>query len=411
MRLIVLLFVICVASLSGYPSGSRIPAGNAGEPSTGTPCASCHTVTLNPSGGKVNLTLPGGAVYRAGETQRWTISVSDTNTSWRTGFQLTATAGTFKAATSTIVISSGTKQYVNQSSSASTYTVDWTAPAAASGPITIYLAGAAANTARQTHVYTLSMGLTASGTLPGLRSAEGVVNGASLTAGISAGSWVTIFGSNLAPAGVARIWKSDEVVNGKLPEALEGTSVLINGKAAAVYYVSESQLNVQAPEDAALGAVAVQVITTGGAGTAVLADLRAASPGLFRFDAQNSRYVAAVHADSVPVGPAGLLGTGVTVRAAQPGETILLFGTGFGATTPAVPAGQVYWGAAPLSNLSSLQVRIGGVTAAVAFAGLTGAGLNQFNVVVPELPDGDYAVEASVAGQSVPTVQYLAVKK
>ncbi len=399
--------------MAAYPSGSRIPTGNAGEPGTGTPCASCHNVTLNPSGGSVKLTFPGDNAFTAGTTQRWTVTVTDPNASYRKGFQLTATGGTFTAVASTLVSTATSgRQYVSHSTSATTYTFDWTPPASGDS-VTVYVAGAACNGTRQTNVYTGSLILSKADAAarPAIRAATGVVNGASYDAGISSGSWVTVFGSNLAPAGVARSWTEAELAGGRLPTSLEGTSVTINGKAAAIAYVSETQLNVQAPEDASLGAVAVQVITAAGASDAASTELRSAAPGLFRYSQSNGRYAAAVSAGGMYVAPAGLFGANVTSRPAQPGETVLLFGTGFGATTPAVAAGILYSGAAPLAASNNLDIRIGGVSAEVQFAGLSAVGLYQFNVVVPSLADGEYPVEASVWGERVPTVQYLAVEK
>jgi uncharacterized protein (TIGR03437 family) len=208
-----------------------------------------------------------------------------------------------------------------------------------------------------------------------------------------AGSWVTIFGSNLAPAGVARSWTNAELASGTLPVSLEGTSVSINGKPAAISYVSETQLNVQAPADDARGNVNVEVTTAAGSSGTVTAQLGTVAPGLFRFQPREYRYVAAVHADGTLLAPADLLGAGPSP--AKPGETILLFGTGFGATTPDVPPGALFSGAAPLASGNALSIRIGGVQAQVQFAGLSAAGLYQFNVVVPDLPDGDHLLEAS----------------
>jgi len=95
-----------------------------------------------------------------------------------------------------------------------------------------------------------------------------------------------------------------------------------------------------------------------------------------------------------------MFGDGVTSRPAKPGDTIVLFGTGFGPTNPAVPADQLFQGAAPLADPSLLSVQIGGVTAAMQFAGLVGPGLYQINVVVPDVPDGDQAVSASIGGSA-----------
>jgi len=58
-----------------------------------------------------------------------------------------------------------------------------------------------------------------------------------------------------------------------------------------------------------------------------------------------------------------------------------------------VPAGAAFSGAASLQG--QVVVTIGGVRAQVLFAGLTGAGLYQVNVVVPAgLSPGDKAVQA-----------------
>jgi uncharacterized protein (TIGR03437 family) len=74
----------------------------------------------------------------------------------------------------------------------------------------------------------------------------------------------------------------------------------------------------------------------------------------------------------------------------------MLFGTGFGPTIPAVPAGQVVTEAAPLASLP--KIRIDTLDAEVLYAGLTGAGLYQINVRVPEVADGDHAVTAETGG-------------
>ncbi|MEZ5401245.1 MAG: choice-of-anchor V domain-containing protein [Bryobacteraceae bacterium] len=403
------LFLIPVF-LVAYPSGSRIPAGNSGEPGSGTPCASCHNVTLNPASGSVKLATPDGSTFSPGVAQHWTVTITDSNASYRKGFQLTATGGQFTAASGTIVNTSGGRQYVSQSTSSSTYSFDWTPPDS-SGSVSIYLAAAAASGTRQTNVYTTTLALSRapSAPAPTIQSA-GVVNAASFDPAISAGSWVSIFGANLAPAGIARSWTADEIVNGKLPTTLESTQVRINGKAAAIAFVSESQLNVQAPADDALGTVSVEVTTAAGTGQAATVTLRQAAPGLFRFSPDSNRYAAAVSSAGALLGPAGLFGTAVTTRPARPGETILLFGTGFGKTDPEVVPGDAFSGAAPLAAGNNLSIRIGGIDAAVAFAGLSGAGLYQFNVTVPDaLPDGDQLIEATVLGVAVPTTQRLNV--
>jgi uncharacterized protein (TIGR03437 family) len=112
------------------------------------------------------------------------------------------------------------------------------------------------------------------------------------------------------------------------------------------------------------------------------------------------KYVAALHADYSLVGAANLLPGAVTTPA-KPGETILLYGVGFGATTPPQPTGQLVTAAVPLAG--AVQVTIGGQTAAVTFSGLVESGLYQFNVTVPNLPNGDAAVVATVGSVSTQT--------
>src|SRR5205814_463488 len=92
------------------------------------------------------------------------------------------------------------------------------------------------------------------------------------------------------------------------------------------------------------------------------------SPAFFLF---NAKYPPAVHTTGVYVGPVGLI-AGASFAPAKPGETILLFGTGFGATNPALPAGKLVLQSARLAN--SATVTIGGKLATVAFAGLSGSG-------------------------------------
>jgi uncharacterized protein (TIGR03437 family) len=233
----------------------------------------------------------------------------------------------------------------------------------------------------------------------------GVSNNASGQVGIASGSWVSIYGTNLSAT--TRSWQNSDFSGNNLPTILDGVGVKINGKSAAVYYVSPGQLNVQAPTDSSLGSVQVQVTNSSGSATGT-ATLQTFAPGLFTFQ---GKYVAAVHTDGAYVAPTGYLGSGATTRPAQPGETLSIFGTGFGPTTPAVPAGQIFSGAAPLSDSTQLSIVIGGMPATVKFAGLVAAGEYQFNVVIPALPDGDHAMIATAGGVSSQSGLLISIKQ
>lgn len=232
-----------------------------------------------------------------------------------------------------------------------------------------------------------------------------VVNGASFQPGIAAGAWISVFGSNLAPS--TRMWRSHEIIGGVLPTQLDGVRVTINGKAAAISYISPTQLNVQVPTDDTVGPVQVQVTTPQGTTTAT-AQMQSFAPGLFLFDAEGRRYAASQHgADYSVVGKVGLY-PGSTP--AKPGEIVILYGTGFGPTNPPLPTGRVITQPARLAN--PVRVSIGGLQAEVLWAGLSAAGLYQFNVKVPDaLPDGDAAVVVDVAGFPTQSNAFVTVQR
>ena len=211
----------------------------------------------------------------------------------------------------------------------------------------------------------------------------GVMQGATFGPVIGPGAWITIFGANLSGS-AGRGWSSGDFVNGALPLSLDGTSVRINHRPAPIAYASAGQLNVLAPEDDTTGLVAVEVTTATGT-TQMFVTLSALAPGLFTLSKTgNTAQAAALHAD----------GRAVSANApARPGEVIMLFGTGFGATNPPRAPAQTM-DPAPLAQ--NYAVVIGGQTARGLFGGVVGPGLYQFNVEVPQVADGDQAVAVYV---------------
>ena len=96
-------------------------------------------------------------------------------------------------------------------------------------------------------------------------------------------------------------------------------------------------------------------------------------------------------------------------RPVKRGETLVLFGVGFGPTTPAVPAGRIFSGAASITT--PVTITIGGVSAEVVFAGMTQAGLYQFNVTVPpNSGGGDQPLQAAVNGVRTQSNVVIAVQ-
>jgi len=215
-----------------------------------------------------------------------------------------------------------------------------------------------------------------------------VVDAAGFQPAIASGAWVTILGNGFASA--PQTWTPGPT-DQQFPTSLGGVSVTINGKPAYIDYISPGQINAIAPDDPALGAVAVQV-NTGQAnsypGTVVKQRM---TPEFFVWAMNGTNYVAARHADGSLVGPAGP-GSGP----AQVGEEIELYGTGFGPANPPVSPSQLISQAVPLAGTPT--VSIGGVSAVVNAANLVEAGLYQLNVTIPPVPAGDQPVQAQIAG-------------
>jgi protocatechuate 3,4-dioxygenase beta subunit len=259
---------------------------------------------------------------------------------------------------------------------------------------------------RQTS-FDIVMSLTAeeppSGSLPVISSRSGVVNAAGFQPGSAPGTWLSIHGFRLSPT--TRVWTTADFVDGKLPVSLDGVSVTINGKNAFVYYISPTQINVLAPAETLTGTAEVIVRNPEGASAPTPVTLYPALPAFFRLAAG---YVMATTAEGAYLGPPNLV-EGMTTRPARPAETITLWGTGFGPTVPEVRPGEIVTSGAPL--LHPVTIRIGAVAAVVTYAGLTGAGLNQFNLIVPDLPDGDYPVVAEILGMRTGSAARIRIQR
>jgi len=212
---------------------------------------------------------------------------------------------------------------------------------------------------------------------------------------IEPGEWISIFGHNLANE--TAYW------NGNFPTSLGGTSVTIDGKAGYLSYVSPTQINLQAPDDKARGKVSVEVTTGAGRATATVT-LSEYAPS---FSLIYKHYVTGIIVRQDGSGAYGggsydILGPtgnsfGYATVAAEAGDTVELFGVGFGPTDPGVPAGKPFSGAAPIKG--QLGLYINKVPVPTLFAGLTSAGLYQINFAVPSgLGEGEVHIHAEIGG-------------
>jgi len=223
---------------------------------------------------------------------------------------------------------------------------------------------------------------------------------------VQPGEWISIYGTNLA---------SNATWTGNFPASLGGTSVTIDGKPAYLSFTSYGQINLQAPSDSATGSVPVVVTTPAGTAKSTVT-LSSFSPEFFLLD---GAHVAGIILRSNGKGAYGggtydILGPsgnslGYATVAAKAGDSVALFGTGFGPTNPVVAAGQSYSGAAPTT--SPVALRINNVSVTPSFAGLSGAGLYQINLTIPSgLGTGDAVLQASVGGAQTPAGVVLSLQ-
>ena len=230
-----------------------------------------------------------------------------------------------------------------------------------------------------------------------------VIDGGSLRPEIAPSAWVTIKGTGLAPT--TRIWVDSDFVQNRLPTALNGVSVTIDGKPAAVYYISPVQINVLAGALTHPGPVNVIVNTAEGTAT-FTATVKSQVPAWFMLDPENRKYVAAVNGDGSIVGKTGLYPSVPNFTKPLPAKTgrALIYGTGFGVTNPPVPEGTAFSGAFAIAGVS---IKIGGAPVTVEFAGVVTPGLFQFNIVAPDLPAGDYLIEGTINGVATQVGAYI----
>jgi uncharacterized protein (TIGR03437 family) len=415
----------------------------------GTTCAQsgCHIGTANDpkNSGSVAVTFPSGNTYTPGVKQRLTVTISDTASTQKAwGFQLTARqtspvstmAGTFaptdadtqimcsqpnllvfRAITSGTCPSGYTLAYIEHSlqgfndsvtaghgSGSYSYSFDWTPPAANVGNLTIYVAGNAGHglplgsgSSNGDHIYTKTYTLTpaaAAGT-PSI-SAGGIVSAGAFGGftAATAGSWIEIYGTNLSTT--TRGWAGSDFSGNNAPTTLDDVKVTVNGTPGYIDYISPTQVNVQVPAGVGTGSVPVVLTNSGGASNSYSLTMNATEPGFLAppggaFVIANKQYVVAQHQNGTYVAPTTATSLGTP---AKPGETLTIYGVGFGPAKDSsgntIPFGQIVTASNQLST--PLTVSIGGATAQTPYYGLAPSfvGLYQFNVTIPaSAPNND----------------------
>jgi uncharacterized protein (TIGR03437 family) len=182
--------------------------------------------------------------------------------------------------------------------------------------------------------------------------------------------------------------------------------VAVGGKPAFIAAITPGQINAQAP-DIPTGATQV-VVTTPIRSVTFGSTVQTLSPAFFLWPGSQP---VATHTDYSWAVKNGTFSGSSTVPA-KPGEVILLWGTGFGATSPAVAAGQVPSIASPVVQ-APVTVSLGGTQIPVVGAALSSyPAIYQVAIQIPaNQPDGDYPIVATENGSQSPVNVMLTIHR
>jgi minor extracellular serine protease Vpr len=229
----------------------------------------------------------------------------------------------------------------------------------------------------------LSASYTATGRLQPTIASSGVVNAANFSQGVAPGSYVAVFGNNLAQT--TRSYNTPY-----LPLAIDQVSVSFDAPGVSVpghlVFVSPGQVNVQIPwELAGQSSAQMKVSLANSSGALYTLPLAGYSPAFFEIQGI----------------AAALDETNRVVTAANPvaqGHVVQLFANGLGPVTNQPLSGDPAPSATLAETTTTPIVTIGGKNAQVLFSGLTpgNAALYQMNVVVPNTGTGSQPITVSI---------------
>ncbi len=223
-------------------------------------------------------------------------------------------------------------------------------------------------------------------------TSSGIVNASDYSPGpFAPGSVIALFGTNLSRSVYAL--QASDIQFPYLPTTLNYTQVIVDNSPVALFYVAPGQVNFMVPATDGVGQMTVQVVREGLAGPVITLPVVNAAPALF---VTGNNLALATHGDYSLVTPSA---------PATAGEIIVLFATGMGKTSPDPGPGEIPTYAAPLVNLSTLQVTLAGQAvdpSLIKYAGLSpgSAGLYQINLEIPSGTPANPAILVSLAGQT-----------
>jgi uncharacterized protein (TIGR03437 family) len=238
-----------------------------------------------------------------------------------------------------------------------------------------------------------------------------VANAGSGNSFATTGSWISIFGTNLAAS--TATW-DNAIVGGKLPTTLAGAQVRIgplpgsapNAGAATVpaylAYVSPTQINALLPEGLSARTDGTGVVSVSHDATSAwgLISIGTNAPSWFTYPIGLQTFVAALFANELTyVAPVGAI-SGATSRPAKTGDILSLYANSV-AALPNCPDG-VLLTQVCLPSDATPTLTLGGMQAKVLFVGKTAPGLFQINVQVPAgVPSGIQPVALTTANNQV----------
>lgn len=177
---------------------------------------------------------------------------------------------------------------------------------------------------------------------------------------------------------------------------------------AAVAPASSTQINAIVPSVPS-GTTSVTVINSSGASQAVSAQVNALTPAFFQW----GTYAVATYQNFTYAVKNGTF-SGLTTVPAAPSDVIVLWGTGFGPTSPAAPSGMETPSTTTYNTANNVSVTIGTSPATVYGAALAPgfAGLYQIAIQIPAgLSSADYPVVATINGVSSPSTTMITVQQ
>ena len=201
---------------------------------------------------------------------------------------------------------------------------------------------------------------------------DGWVNAASFAPykPLAPGMIFSLFGSNLAEG-------RNLASQIPLPRSLGNIKATIGGYEAPLFYADSGQVNAQVPFELTPGVATLVVTGKEAAGVPGSVTIVNAQPGVFTVSQSGTGQGVVLD---------GLNNLVDSSHAVKAGEVVVIYATGLGATNPPVATGQSAPAVPPLALVTTpVKVTIGGVEAAVEFAGLAPGfvGLYQVNARVP----------------------------